>query len=325
MSKPKLQIPEISPRLPYYADEPHGALESLNDWYGHNQEAVEWFLENRDRLVALLDEKDQLLRATLASAEAAESAYSELAERCKEQGREITYYEEQEVQFGRDYTNAVNQLHNAEARAAALAAEAVALRAAALKALGYLTILTPKTQAEVKQEVIADLGAALARPLPEAAASPWQSFWDDMAQWSQATFGADNGDPRYCITHLAREVKELQERPLEGEEYADCIMLLFDAFRRKGGTLAELLVACKEKLERNKKRQYGPPDTEGVREHIKPVPEAAARWMRMEEALREYANKDNWANISRDGVHEWHAEWVGQGEGYDLAQAAMKD
>lgn len=88
MSKPKLQIPEISPRLPYYADEPHGALESLNDWYGHNQEAVEWFLENRDRLVALLDEKDQLLKATLASAEAAEATCSEIAERCEEKQQE---------------------------------------------------------------------------------------------------------------------------------------------------------------------------------------------------------------------------------------------
>ena len=39
-------------------------------------------------LLALLDEKEALLKATLTSAEAAESAYSELAEKCKELERE---------------------------------------------------------------------------------------------------------------------------------------------------------------------------------------------------------------------------------------------
>ncbi len=40
-------MPPVNPRRPYYENQP-GYLESLNDWYANNEEAVEWFLENAE-------------------------------------------------------------------------------------------------------------------------------------------------------------------------------------------------------------------------------------------------------------------------------------
>jgi hypothetical protein len=48
-------MPHVSPRRPYdewtFGD---GYLESLDDWYANNWEAVEWFLENADAIRSLI-------------------------------------------------------------------------------------------------------------------------------------------------------------------------------------------------------------------------------------------------------------------------------
>jgi hypothetical protein len=41
-------MPPVEPREPFDEEKPDGYLESLDDWIGHNQEAVEWFLENAE-------------------------------------------------------------------------------------------------------------------------------------------------------------------------------------------------------------------------------------------------------------------------------------
>lgn len=51
-------MPKVSPRRPY--DEEtfgSGYMESLDDWYENNQEAVEWFLENADIIRSLIDKR----------------------------------------------------------------------------------------------------------------------------------------------------------------------------------------------------------------------------------------------------------------------------
>ncbi len=39
-------MPKVSHRRPYDDDEPDGYLESDDDWFRNNREAIVWFLEN---------------------------------------------------------------------------------------------------------------------------------------------------------------------------------------------------------------------------------------------------------------------------------------
>jgi hypothetical protein len=54
--KPNLsRMPHVSPRRPYDEETFGGGyLESLDDWYANNWEAVEWFLENADAIRSLI-------------------------------------------------------------------------------------------------------------------------------------------------------------------------------------------------------------------------------------------------------------------------------
>jgi hypothetical protein len=93
-------------------------------------------------------------------------------------------------------------------------------------------------------------------------------FWKAHSAWSQATFGSDSErGPIGPLKHLAKEAVEAQEKPDDLEEYADCLFLTFDATRRAGFTLEQLTEACFKKLEKNKKRKWGPATKDGAVEH----------------------------------------------------------
>lgn len=95
-----------------------------------------------------------------------------------------------------------------------------------------------------------------------------QQLQDEIANWSDATFGP--GRPANIpLHHLAKEVRELLEMPDDRMEYADCLILLLDAFRMTGGNAEDLIDACYEKLEINRNRRWGTPDENGVVEHIR--------------------------------------------------------
>lgn len=69
-----------------------------------------------------------------------------------------------------------------------------------------------------------------------------QQFWDEQAEWSQATFGLDSErGPVGPLKHLAKEAAECMKEPDSLEERADCLFLIFDATRRSGKTLVDLL------------------------------------------------------------------------------------
>lgn len=51
-------------------------------------------------------------------------------------------------------------------------------------------------------------------------------------------------------------------------EYADCLILVFDATRRAGFSLKDLAEAAKNKLMQNKLRRYPRPVGDGISEHI---------------------------------------------------------
>lgn len=75
------------------------------------------------------------------------------------------------------------------------------------------------------------------------------------AEWSDRQFG--NVGPVGPLKHLAKEANEAAEAPDDISEFADIIMLVWDATRRAGITDEQLAVAVAEKLERNKRRQWG--------------------------------------------------------------------
>jgi hypothetical protein len=87
-----------------------------------------------------------------------------------------------------------------------------------------------------------------------------QSFWDAQSEWSQETFGLDTErGPIGALKHLAKEAVEAQQEPWNLEEYVDCLFLTFDATRRAGYTLEDLLNAAFVKLAKNKTRIWPKP------------------------------------------------------------------
>lgn len=100
-------------------------------------------------------------------------------------------------------------------------------------------------------------------------ACAWEALWDDHAEWSQETFGPDRKrGPLGPIKHLQREVEELLAAPDDREEYADCLLLIFDAARRAGMASGDLVIEAHAKLAKNRTRKWNPnPDPDGFTEH----------------------------------------------------------
>ena len=95
-----------------------------------------------------------------------------------------------------------------------------------------------------------------------------QRLQNVLGEWSDKTFGnIDN--PTGCLNHLKKEVDELIDSPRDEMEYADCMMLIIDAYRKIGGTADELVQACFEKYDICLTRTWGPPDENGVSQHIR--------------------------------------------------------
>lgn len=91
----------------------------------------------------------------------------------------------------------------------------------------------------------------------------------DQAIWSQDTFGPDDKrGPIGPLRHLAREAKEAEDKPKDIVEYADCLLLLLDARRRAGFTIADLIRAAQAKMVVNRAREWPVPVDDEPVEHI---------------------------------------------------------
>jgi hypothetical protein len=91
----------------------------------------------------------------------------------------------------------------------------------------------------------------------------------DAAIWSQLTFGSDEvRGPIGPLKHLEKEAKEVQEKPDDLVEYADCLLLVLDSARRAGFSLRQLLDATDAKLQINKKRVWPKPQPGQEKEAI---------------------------------------------------------
>lgn len=89
----------------------------------------------------------------------------------------------------------------------------------------------------------------------ESVRDPFRFVRQAHAEWSDRQFG--NVGPVGPLKHLAKEANEAAEAPDDISEFADIIMLVWDATRRAGITDEQLAMAVAEKLERNKRRQWG--------------------------------------------------------------------
>jgi hypothetical protein len=99
-------------------------------------------------------------------------------------------------------------------------------------------------------------------------------LWNEEAKWSQQTFGDDSiRGPIGPLKHLIAEAQEAMANPQDVTEFADCLMLVFDAARRAGFTYRQLKRAARRKLERNKRREWPPVGSAGDEPtfHIKEI------------------------------------------------------
>lgn len=95
-------------------------------------------------------------------------------------------------------------------------------------------------------------------------------LWERESKFSQETFGPDSNKSLFigCIRHLKLEVLELEEKPADFMEYADCFILLMESFRRAGGTLEQMLEVAEKKLNINIRRKWGKIEDGQPIEHV---------------------------------------------------------
>lgn len=95
----------------------------------------------------------------------------------------------------------------------------------------------------------------------------FDELFQEQKKFSLKTFGIR---PHTApLHHLKKEVDELLAEPYDDSEFADCMLLLMDAWWRKGGTSQELIKACLDKQEINKNRTWGEPTKEGYSNHLR--------------------------------------------------------
>jgi ParB family chromosome partitioning protein len=109
--------------------------------------------------------------------------------------------------------------------------------------------------------------------LPLSTGEKVERFWREHAAWSQETFGTDQErGPIGPLKHLAKEAVEAQADITDRSEFADCLILTFDAARRAGMTLDDLINAANAKLEKNRNRVWAKPtNSEEPIEHVRGI------------------------------------------------------
>ncbi len=87
--------------------------------------------------------------------------------------------------------------------------------------------------------------------------------------FSDETFGKER--PYTApLHHLKKEIEETIESG-DAEEYADCLLLLCDSFRKRHPELDadDLIEIAYQKIKTCRQRKWGDPDENGVIEHIR--------------------------------------------------------
>ena len=89
-------------------------------------------------------------------------------------------------------------------------------------------------------------------------------LFDEIMEWKRATFPAET--QASALAHFMAEASELEACPSDGEEIADCVMLLLSLAAHAGVSLKDEMRA---KLEKNRRRKWGEPNADGFQEHVR--------------------------------------------------------
>lgn len=83
-----------------------------------------------------------------------------------------------------------------------------------------------------------------------------EEFYEEYTNWAVSTFGLDNA--KHGATKLVKEAKELEDKPTDITEQADCLMCLLYNFKcaHPDKSILDLLNAANEKLQINKSRVW---------------------------------------------------------------------
>ncbi len=88
-------------------------------------------------------------------------------------------------------------------------------------------------------------------------------------RWSSETFGSDAvRGPEAPLAHLRKEIDEVLADPTDIEEWADVLLLVLDGISRAGYSTDAVEHAAWAKLDKNRKRKWGPPNEQGFSEHV---------------------------------------------------------
>ncbi len=98
----------------------------------------------------------------------------------------------------------------------------------------------------------------------------------EITEWQKKTFGQATTLSK--LAHLKEEVKELEEAIKQSnvtdndeatKEFADCFILLYGAASSFGMSWKDIGEAIDAKMEINKARKWGKPESNGVVHHVK--------------------------------------------------------
>lgn len=134
--------------------------------------------------------------------------------------------------------------------------------------LQELEILLSSTNFQIKKLSTKGRTGSEIRELLAQNSSNFDQLFREHGEFSIETFGRLRG-PEGPISHLKKEIEELLQNPGDKMEYADCLLLLMDAWRLIGGTSEDMVAAAYQKLQINRKRKWGTPDENGVVEHVR--------------------------------------------------------
>ena len=88
-----------------------------------------------------------------------------------------------------------------------------------------------------------------------------------MTDWAEMNF--PHRTNHSILTHLRRELDEIEADPNNTEEWADAFLLFMHGLRERGFDIHILLIALEKKFAINQAREWGEPDEHGVVEHKK--------------------------------------------------------
>ena len=125
---------------------------------------------------------------------------------------------------------------------------------------------SPETVAAAKK-LVESLRTPHCVALGDAPSMPFNlaRFFDEKAEWSRGEFGEVYEG---VLDHMAKEFKEVTEKPFDLEEWVDIVLLAMDgASRHAGAAGSEFVAALQAKQQKNRARRWLKSHEDGVMEH----------------------------------------------------------